>query len=184
MERTRLFEKKRLDLSSNENLFLNGRNLFREGLETKKLCAKKQIDEIAFHLFRKQPLKIAFDQFIHLGLQQDCPFKEDGTLQEISSIRPTLGALIILLSPTSLTVEQPMLPKKSGNALFIAGNIPLPLKSLFSEANASLLVIAFTAGNARYCLEPRDPLTHAFKKEGLGFGDAVGEDLCPTIYHR
>ena len=43
MERTRLFEKKRLDLSSNENLFLNGRNLFREGLETKKLCAKKQI---------------------------------------------------------------------------------------------------------------------------------------------
>jgi hypothetical protein len=184
MERTHLLEKKYLKFSSNENLFMNGKNLFRDGLETKKLCAKKQIDEIAFRLLRKKPLKIAFDQFIHLGLQQDCPFKEDATLQEISSIRPILGALIVLLSPESLSIEEPMLPKKTGNALFVSGNVPLPLKSLFTEGNASLLIIAFTAGNAMYCLEPRDPHTHAFKKEGLGFGDALGENLCPTIYHR
>lgn len=173
-----------LDLFSNENLYLQGRNIWRDGVETKKLCLKKQVGDFAFQLFRKKPIKIAYDQYIRTGTLQDCPFKENATLQEISSIRPLLGALIILLTPNTLSVENPLLPKKAGNALYVAGNVVLPLSSLFNEKNTSVLVIAFTAASAIYCLEPKDPHTHSLKKDGLVFGDTIGEELCPTLYNR
>ncbi len=172
-----------LDYMSNECLYLNGRNLWKEGLELKKLCSKKQIGEIAYYLFRKKPIKIGFDQYIRTGILQDCPFKEDHTLKEISSVRPLLGALLILLEPLSSEIDSPFLPKKAGNAMYVSGNVIMPLISLFNEKKASMLLVSFTFGKALYCLEPKDPLTHSLKKEGVVFGDVAAEDLCPTIYH-
>lgn len=183
-KRMRASEKKPLDFSSNESLFLNGRNLWRDGLEIKKLCSKKQFGEIAYHLFRKKPLKLAYDQYVRTSTLQDCPFAANATLQEISSIRPLLGAVIIMLSPDeSPATEEVLIPKKAGNALFISGNLTLPLTTFFNQKTLSMLVIAFTTGKAIYCLETKDPHTHSFKKEGVVFGDAAGEDLCPTLYH-
>lgn len=176
-------EKNPLDFSSNESLFLHGRNLWKDGLEIKKLCSKKQFGEIAYHLFRKKPLKLAFDQYLRTGTLQDCPLTPNSTLQEISSIRPLLGAVIIMLSPDALPTEEVLIPKKAGNALFVSASAPLPLTSLFNEKYLSLLVIAFTAGKPNYCLETRDPHTHSLKKEGVVFGDTAGEDLCPTLFH-
>jgi hypothetical protein len=168
---------------SNENLYLHGKNLWKDGLEIKKLCTKKQVGQIAHLLFRKKPIKLAYDQYLKTGNLQDCPFKENNTLQEISSIRPLLGALIIALKPIEGAIEDTAIPKKMGNAVFISGAKILPLSTLFNEKNISLFIIALTAGKALYCLEPKDLHTHDFKKEGLVFGDAAGEDFCPTIYH-
>lgn len=173
-----------IDLYSNESLYLQGRNIWRDGVEVKKLCLKNQVGDFAFQLFRKKPIKLAFDQYIRTGTLQDCPLPENATLQEISLIRPVLGALIILLTPNALAIENPLLPKKAGNALYVAGNVMLPLSSLFHEKNTSVLVIAFTVATAIYCLEPKDPHTHSLKKEGLVFGDPIGEALCPTLYNR
>jgi hypothetical protein len=172
-----------LSISSNESLFYYGKNIWKEGVDIKKICAKKQLGETAYHLLRKKPIKLAYDQYIRTGTLQDCPFKEDGTIQEISSIRPTLGALLILLTPNQLQAPQIGLPQKAGNALFVSSNVILPLQSLFAETNTSVLMIAFTAGTALYCLEQRDPHTHSLKKAGIVFGDKAGEDLCPTLYY-
>ncbi|NDD58803.1 MAG: hypothetical protein EBZ47_06080 [Chlamydiae bacterium] len=169
-------------LFSNENLFLNTKNLWKDGLPIKKLCIKKQLAELAHHLFRKKPIRLAYDHYIRTGTLQDCPFKEDSTIQEISSIRPTLGALFILLEPLPSSIENPAIPKQVGSMVFVANNVILPLVNLFSEKNLSMLMIAFTAGKPLYCLETKDPHTHSFKREGLVFGDTVGEDLCPTLY--
>ncbi|MEI8329287.1 MAG: hypothetical protein WCG14_04740, partial [Chlamydiia bacterium] len=94
-----------LSLSSNESLFHYGKNLWKDGVDIKKICVKKQLAETAYHLLRKNPIKLAYDQYIRTGTLQDCPFKEDNTLQEISSIRPTLGAFLILLTPHTIDPE-------------------------------------------------------------------------------
>lgn len=182
-KKTGASERLPLDEMSNENLFLHGKNLWKEGLEIKKLCTKKQVGEIAYHFFRKKPIKLAYDLYIRTGDLQDCPFKEDASLQQISSIRPTLGALIIQLSSDALSIDSPAVPKKMGSALFVSGTMVLPLQQLFSERGASFLVIAITAERPVYCLEPKDPHTHDLKREGLVFGDIAGEDLCPTLYY-
>ena len=172
-----------LSLSSNESLFHYGKNLWKDGVDIKKICAKKQLAETAYHLLRKNPIKLAYDQYIRTGTLQDCPFKEDNTLQEISSIRPTLGAFLILLTPHTIDPEELLLPKAAGNALFVSSSVILPLQSLFMQKNISVLMIAFTAGPALYCLEPKDPHTHSLKRAGIVFGDRAGEDLCPTLYY-
>jgi hypothetical protein len=172
-----------LDYMSNENLFLQGKNLWKEGLEVKKLSTKKQLGEIAYHFFRKKPIKLAYDQYIRTGDVQDCPFKEDAPLSLVSSIRPLLGAAMILLEPSSLSLDTPFLPKKAGSVLFISSSATIPFKQLFNEKNLSMIVLAFTAEKPIYCLEKNDPHTHDLKKEGLVFGDSVGEDLCPTLYY-
>ena len=181
-KRTGATDRLPLHLMSNENLFLSGKNLWKEGLEIKKLCTKKQLGEIAYHFFRKKPIKLAYDQYIRTSSLQDCPFKEDFSLQQISSIRPLLGAIIILLDPQQLAIDSPFLPKKAGSVLFVSSTALIPLKQLFLEKEIALLMIALTAEKPIYCLESKDPHTHDLKKEGLVFGDVAKETLCPTLY--
>ncbi|MBM3207195.1 MAG: hypothetical protein FJZ57_01125 [Chlamydiae bacterium] len=170
-----------LHLASNENLYLNGKNLWKDGFETKKLCLKKQLADIAFHLFRKKHIRLAFDQYVRTGTLQDCPFKDNLTIQDISSIRPTIGGVFILLEDYPFSFENPLIPKKAGNVIFAADNVLLPLKELFTEKNVFMLMIGFSSGKPLYCLEMNDPHTHSLKKDGIVFGDSAGEDLCPTL---
>jgi hypothetical protein len=170
-----------LDLFSNENLYLHGKNLWKDGFEIKRLCLKKQLAEIALRLFRKKHLRLAFDQLIRTGTLQDCPFKDNFTIQEISLIRPTIGCALILLEDCQMSFENEVMPKKAGNVIFASDTVLLPLKEIFLEKNISILIIAFSSGKPLYCLQGNDPHTHSHKKEGIVFGDSVGEDLCPTL---
>ena len=170
-----------LYLASNENLYLNGKNLWKDGLEIKRLCLKKQLAEIALRLFRKKHLRLAFDQLIRTGTLQDCPFKENFNIQDISSIRPTIGSVFILLEDYPMSFDNPVIPKKAGNVIFASDTVLLPLKEIFLEKNLSILIIAFSSGKPLYCLQSNDPHTHSHKKEGVVFGDSAGEDLCPTL---
>jgi hypothetical protein len=169
---------------SNECLYQSGRNLWKKGAAVKKLLSKKQIGHLAAELFAVKSVRLAFDQYLKTGDNQDLPFKESYTLQQISSVRPILGALVLQLKPPHSNIELPFIPKNIGSAVFVAGNLALDLPSLFQEKDLSIFVVAFTTAKALYCLEPLDPHTHAYKKDGIIFGDAAGEDLCPTIYHR
>jgi hypothetical protein len=175
---------KTLQNTSNALLWKAGRNLEKQDPNILKILSPLQLGKIANSLFKKRPIRIAYTQTLWTEDLKDSLFSSSDTLQNISSVSPLLGAIVLCLKSTD--PEDSALPSlshlKQGNVFFFSEPYPLDLPKILSKSGIRAFLIALSPGNAMYTIEPKDPHTHELKKSGYGFGDTLPEEVCSYLY--
>jgi hypothetical protein len=177
---------KPLNLASNLELWKAGKDLWKEDPEVKKVLFRLQLGEISHILFKQRPIRLACTQALFTGDKQDSLFSETENLQNISSIGPLLGGVLLCLDTPVEQEALALLPDlktlAKGRAFFFSGEYQIPFAELFQQKRLKMILLCFAPGKIRYKLEPKDPHTHELKKLGCGFGDSLPEELCPYLY--
>lgn len=175
---------KRIPLGSDTlSLYKAGYDLWREEEVIKKATQKLSITHIASELFNTSPLRIAFDQYCRVASPTP-PFSTALTLAEVSCVKPLAGAVLFLLKDQAQEVLGFPLPKKRGNALFLAPDFPVPWNELYSLHDLRFLLIAFAPHKSYYRPEPNDPHSPVFKKWGYVYNEQLKEDLHPVLFGK
>ncbi len=182
----RSLNNKPLEISTNQDTWKAGRDLWAQNPQILKLLTKSPIGSVASFLFKKKPLRLAYTQMI-FAQDTDIPVGQNLSVSDIGSMTPVLGgALICLQSPASYESEDllPDLTKpRSGRVIFFSEKQQVPLPSLFAQKGLCCLLLCFAPSKVRYKLQPLDLHTHELKKSGYVFGDLIGEKEAPYLYH-
>lgn len=176
---------KPLDLASNTDLWMAGRNHYLVDGLMKRALLKSPIGQIAAFLYKKSPIRIAYTQAF-FSLADDIPIKEPFNLTEISSVDPMLGGALICFNDSE-EKPQELLPDlrrhSKGHVIFFSSSCPIPFPDLFKQKGLQCLLIGFAPSRIRYKLQPLDLHTHALKKLGYVFGDSIEEKDSLYLYH-
>jgi len=177
---------KPLSLASNPELWKAGKDLWKEDPEIKKILFRLQLGELCHILFKQRPIRLAYTQALFTGDKQDSLFSETELLQNISSMGPLLGGVLLCLDTPSEQEKVALVPDlknlAKGRAFFFSGEYQIPFAELFKQKRLKMILLCFAPGKVRYKLEPKDPHTHELKKSGYGFGDSLPEEICPYLY--
>ena len=171
---------KNLETRTPKELFMSGRDLFRDDLLIRKITLGRHLGQIASLLFDKARVRIAYDQALRTTIQTESPFTQPCSLTQMSCFQPLLCGVIIRLS-NDLNPPN-FFPQKPGNVVFFQHDFILPWTSLFQVPNQSFILIAYAPEKCRYVLQSDDLHTHALKKIGLGFGDALTNETHPLVF--
>lgn len=166
---------------SAEELFRVGRELWREDDLLRKKILSHPLAEIAAELFKKKKIMIGFDQLLRTGSTPGFPNMVPSSLNDISSIFPLSGAILIHLSGAKIPSE--IIPSQPENVVFLAPDKTIPWELFFQLPNQSYLLIAYAHPESIYVLQKKDLHTHALKKRGYGFGDRLRHETHPIIYN-
>ena len=175
-------EQKIIETRSPKDLFKVGRDTWRDHAFIKKIVLHKRLAKIASSLFEEPLIRIAYDQALYSFIPGEPFFQEPLSVQNVSCFQTICGAVILRLTDT--LSPPPILPQKTGNALFVGPKFPIPWSSFCQEIPSHFLLIAYCTGRSVYVLEKRDPHTHSLKKLGYGFGDLLEERTHPLIFNR
>ncbi len=181
----KLLEKRlsdQIEFKSAEELYRAGHDLWREDETLRKKILSHPFAEIGAELFKKSPLHIAYDQLFRTGSKPGLPNKLPSTLNEISSIYPLAGALLIHLSGPATPSE--LIPSQHENVIYLSSEMTIPWELFFQLPHQSYLLIAYAIPTSVYVLQKKDPHTHGLKKLGYVFGDRVKHDHHPIIYRN
>lgn len=199
--------KGRIPHLTSDQLFVQGRDLWRYQTELRKIVFQTKLAEIASQLIDKKPLRIGYDQLFPARYQQASflpqktllkpvytPFLEQiTTLETISCIQGVLcGVMIALTSPD----EEPQSPvneesheKKvdvfsftKGNAIFFHPETRIDLSAFNSHPGQRYYMIVYAQPTSFYQLQPADPQTHDLKQLGYIFNDRLSDKMHPIIY--
>lgn len=168
-----------IEYKSAEELFRAGHDLWREDAILRKKILSHNFAEIGAELFKKKKLHIAYDQIFRTGSKPGYPNKLPSTLNEITSIYPLAGALLIHLSGPKVPSE--FIPREHENVVYLSPDITIPWELFFQLPHQSYLLIAYANPESVYVLQKKDPHTHALKKRGYVFGDRLKHDQHPII---
>lgn len=172
-----LIQKKPLEL------FMAGRDLWKTDPVIKKTLLHPRMNNLAISLFKKNPLRLAYDQFIFTSKYPESPYREKLSLQQNSCFNNVVGGLILRLSfdSSSLPEEPCPIPRNVGNGVFLDPTLPIPYETLFQTPNQCFYLIVYCADKTLYKLEKRDLHTHALKREGYAFGDFLRNHTHPLL---
>lgn len=168
-----------------QELWMAGRDVWRDDPLIKKTVLRTQLAEIAGSLVHKNALRIAYDQYARSFFPSETEPTKALTLQQMSSFQSVSAGLILQLS--SSPSEPPAsdyfcpYPKDPGSAVFFTADHPLSFAPLLHMKDASLLIIVYCNEKTVYKLEKNDLHTHALKKEGYAFGDLLTNSTHPIV---
>lgn len=181
---------KRMNLPSIEHtppsdIFLAGRDLWREDPFIKKSLFRQEFAELASLLFGQKLVRLAYDQYVRTAeLTGSSPYPSCTSLDQASCLQKVSGALILGLTDPAPGPKDRFspLPKKKASALFVSGSKLLTFGPLFETPNQALLILAYCDDKTLYIHQPKDPHTHALKKEGYVFGDRLESRTHPILF--
>jgi hypothetical protein len=181
----KLLEKRlsdQIEFRSAEELYRVGHDLWREDATLRKKITSHNFAEIGAELFKKSSLHLAYDQLLRTGSTPGLPKQLPSTLNEITSIYPLAGALLIHLfgnpSPSDL------IPSQHENVIYLSPDKTIPWELFFQLPHQSYLLIAYANPESVYVLQKKDPHTHALKKLGYVFGDRIQHDHHPIVFRK
>lgn len=177
-------KKEAWEKASSEQLYMVGRDLWRTDEALRKFVAQSKLVDIAADLIEEQVLRLGYDQYLppvteHLNkLDADNAYRklielQETTLEAASCIQGIYLGIIICLRESSPS----LFPAKVGNVTYFDPKAPID----FSLGNGEYLLIVLVRPNAVYTFQPNDPHTHALKRLGLVFGDALTDKINPTL---
>ena len=179
----KLLEKRlsdQIEFKSAEELYRVGHDLWRDDETLRKKILSNAFALIGAELFKKKSLQIAYDQLLRTGSKPGYPNKLPSTLNEISSIYPLAGALLIHLSGPAIPSE--IIPSQHENVIYLSPDMTIPWELFYQMPHQSYLLIAYANPESVYVLQKKDPHTHALKKRGYVFGDRVKHDNRPIVF--
>jgi hypothetical protein len=174
----------KLNQFSNTDLFMAGRDSWRENSEAQKILFRPKLGQIATTLFQEKHLQMGYDQWIQTSAAPS-PIDQFFSLEQISSFNHISGGLIINLgTPLEITGSYVFcpVPKKPGSGLFLSPKLLLDWKTLFNTPHLELLLLVYCPMGVRYTLNSHDPHVHALKRKGYVFGDQVSTLTHPLLY--
>lgn len=183
---------------SAEQLFLQGRDLWRQNDELRKWACQQRFAATAAELTRKRMLRLGYDQLMpgqqpnHLltGSYQQF-LDQEISLEAMSCVSNVACGLIISLSDGIKKEEEPnasvqgidLFPFKTGNAVFVTPQTLINLRSIFQHTGQRFYFIIYTDQAAWYLLQPCDPHTHDWKQElGYSFNEKLSDKRHPIVY--
>lgn len=187
-----------------EEVFMKGRDLFRENLNLKKQICDSKFSRIAAELTHATNLRLACDQliasthFVQYFLPQARHFnefmKQPHSLMDLTSFQGVVcGVMLCLSKDQEATIEGPekeqslklsVYPAKPGNAVFFKPSHTFSFQDLYGKEDALYLLIVYCQAKTTYVFQPNDIHTHALKNLGYVFGDSLTEKYHPTVYRR
>lgn len=162
------------------DLFMVGRDVWRNDSHVEKIVLNRAIAEVAADLFKQKTLRIAYDQAISTALSIESSFLKSAKLQEISCFQHLVGGVILRLTPDP--APPPVLPRKVGSGVFFGPDFVFPFPSLFQAPSQCFLLIAYCQEKTVYVLEKNDLHTHALKQLGYSFGDKMNNETHPIVF--
>lgn len=171
-----------IEFKSAEELYRVGHDLWRESETIRKKITSHQLAEIGAELFKKNSLLLAYDQLLRTGSKPGYPKKLPSTLNDITSIYPLAGALLIHLSGSPLPSE--LVPSQHENVTYLSPGITIPWELFFQMPHQSYLLIAYANPESVYVLQKNDPHTHSLKNFGYVFGDRLQHTYHPTVFRQ
>lgn len=175
-----------------EQLFLQGRDLWRHDETIKKWATLLRFAEILSELMGKHPVRLGYDQLLPSPPSQffEGTYKEylqnSTTLESMSCIRGVLGGVLIALSslegPEKPAEASDPFPNKAGSVTFLGATSKVDWTLLSKHPGQRFYFIVFTEGPAWYILQPGDPHTHKWKNLGYVFNDKLRDNLFPVVY--
>jgi hypothetical protein len=172
--------KKIIDTRTPKELFIAGRDMFRDDPVIRKTSLSRTLAQTASLLCDKAPVRIAYDQVLRTTSLTGAPFSHPLSLSQTSCYQPILCGAIIRLTP-DLHPPQ-FLPQKPGNVVFFKPDFILPWVSFFQAPSQSFLLIAYAPHKCLYVLTPEDLHSHDLKKLGYGFGDILKDETHPLVF--
>lgn len=183
---------------TSEQLFLNGRDVWRVEDKIRRLISQPHFGEIASELLGKKPIRLGYDQLLparhYAAMKRPSVYgtflEQSASLEEISCLDHLLCGLIICLSPEtedSQPTDLPPLegmdifPSQPGHAIFFQPQAKINLSSLYRHPGQRFYLVVYTQANAHYYLQLRDPHTYALKHLGYIFQDPLKDKLNPVV---
>jgi hypothetical protein len=177
--------KRSLSRIPGEELYMNGRDLWRSKEALKTLLLSKRMTAVALGLTNKSSLHLACDQWL-----PPLTWLESEKTKDLFSIQGLACVYFIRLSapiePETLNATfgfEPgliPLPAKRGNLLAVNPNLLLNLPKLSLHA-AGLYAVAYAFPNAVYFHNSKDPCNHLLKAFGYNFGDRLTHTHHPLV---
>ncbi len=185
---------------SSEQLFQQGRDLWRSNPSLVQLTKQTRFAEIASELIEKKPLRLGYDQFFPSPAQAQ-PTKgtphvyaqfiaNTTSLEAVSCLQGIVCALMLALGPESNPLSDETIPAEGinvfsatpGNAIFFLPHFPVNWSYLQAFPSQRFYLIVYTQAMAYYLLQPKDPHAHALKHLGYIFNDQLNDKLNPIVY--
>jgi hypothetical protein len=178
-----------LDQQSAENLFMAGRDLWRQDQQLRKLICQRGLAEIASELISVKPIALAFDQLIvspdlHPLVTADNRayidlMKTPTSLEEISSVQGLVCGLLLCLRAGE---PHPLFPSVAGHGVYFDPKVPLDFGFLRRDRERRLLLIAYAEKSSYYYQQNNDPHLHYLKRFGYHFGDKLSIKHIPPVF--
>ncbi len=153
-----------------QELFLHGRDMWREDPLIKKISLSRSFGEVASDLFFTKPLRIGYDQYFHPGLE---PIVISQNLHDACSLQKVVGGLYVQLSDIE---QDPLLPLKKGSVLFVSAKLQVNI-----EVRSPLLQIVYCMDKTRYFPQAQDPHANFLKKLGYQSGELILNTTHPIV---
>ena len=182
-----------------DELFLEGRDLWRKNDFVKKIVLDKELVGIASELLRQRFVRLGYDQFLLGGSFKSVPENpndnllsartllttQQTNLDEISCIRGALCGLIICLRSAKEPLErQPgsLFPVEAGHMTFFTAQANIDFSELSKREGQEFLLIVYAEKTTLYVANEKDPHWHGLKRLGYVFGDRVRDNLHPVLH--
>ncbi len=172
---------KHIDKTNFDTAYMTGHDLWRTNPAIKKISHSRDFAKIFAELSQSRPLRIGYDQVLHTSGTSKFPFTQKTlSLNEISSLGPPAGGVIINLSKTALETEE-IIPHTPGSLLFIKNDLPLPWKAITSLPDKLFLLITYCHTKPLYLECRNDPHLHYLKSMDYAMGDHLTLDTHPLL---
>lgn len=187
-----------LRFASSEDLYLQGRDVWRMNPQLRKLVTQTRFAEIASDLIEKKPLRLGYDQLLPTRNKDQkmddskhvyATFLEQtANLEAVSCLRDVSCGLVLSLGASQEGVSElasegiDIFPRKAGNVIFFRPDAPVKWDNLYTHQGERYYLIVYTQATAHYILQPHDPHTHALKRLGYIFNDRLKDNLHPIVY--
>ncbi|MBA3721837.1 MAG: hypothetical protein H0W88_05495 [Parachlamydiaceae bacterium] len=194
-------EVEKLRKVNSEQLFINGRDLWRLNTDLRKLVSQPRLAEIASELIESKPLRLGYDQLFparHSANWSNTTANQvysnfllqSTSLEQISCLQGVLcGVMLCLSSPSQTQLENieeeeglDIFPSQAGNALFFQPTALFNLRKLLRHSEQRYYLVVYTQTQANYIFQSGDPLTHELKHLGYVLNDKLTDKLNPIIY--
>lgn len=171
---------------SDRDLYVHGRDLWREEEALKHTLLSKKMTSIAFGLTDKPALHLACDQWLPpMSWPRAVGAKDLFSIQGLACVyflrlEPPLEGEGPRSSTFALEPGLIPLPSKQGSLLILHPNLLLNLPKL--SLTSGLYIAAYASPQAVYHHNSEDPSNHQLKALGYQFGDRLLHAHHPLIY--
>lgn len=167
----------RLTLENPLDLFMSGRDLWRQSEEVRRQVIHRNFATIASGLVRQRPIRLCLDQWVPAGME----FKNPVTFQELFPVQGIIAGAFIALEAALEQEETSFFPQEAGNIVFVKPDTVIPFEQLTKERAQSMLMIVYGDRKSVYVYKESDPLTHYLKGMGYVYGDRLSDSQHPLL---
>ena len=178
-----------LERLSTANVFLKGRDLWRELPAIRKTISSPSLLDMAWEFLQVKPLRIGDDQYlprssrISTVVGKPTLYEQllavQASLSEISSIQGTVCGWLLCINSEAKEESVGVVPSTPGHGVFFSADYPIPFDQL--DPNSDFFMITYALQKSVYIHNENDCLGTLFREQGCNYGDKLTDKLNPIV---